>query len=171
MTSDDVTAHEWGHAYTQYTHNLIYAWQPGALNESYSDIWGETVDRINNRDNIGNSLTDPLRTDDSCSTSGGTPPPSLTITGGPAAGSYFSRVSVNEPPRPFTVGPLPMALSVPAGACTPITSNVAGKIAVIDWTLIPNTTTNECGSAVRATNAKNAGAAGIIFVAPDHRPY
>ncbi len=48
-TSDDVTAHEWGHAYTQYTHNLIYQWQPGALNESYSDIWGEVVDVINGR--------------------------------------------------------------------------------------------------------------------------
>ncbi len=44
--SDDVVAHEWGHAYTQYTSNLIYAWQAGALNESYSDIWGETVDLL-----------------------------------------------------------------------------------------------------------------------------
>jgi Zn-dependent metalloprotease len=26
FTTDDVTAHEWGHAYTDYTHNLIYAW-------------------------------------------------------------------------------------------------------------------------------------------------
>jgi Zn-dependent metalloprotease len=34
VTSDDVVAHEWGHAYTQYTHDLIYQWQPGALNES-----------------------------------------------------------------------------------------------------------------------------------------
>ena len=50
FTTDDVTGHEWGHAYTQYTHNLIYAWQPGALNESYSDIWGETVDHINTGD-------------------------------------------------------------------------------------------------------------------------
>ena len=28
---------------------LIYAWQPGALNEPSSDIFGETVDRINGR--------------------------------------------------------------------------------------------------------------------------
>ena len=48
-TSDDVTVHEWGHAYTQYTHDLIYQWQSGALNESYSDIWGETVDIMNGR--------------------------------------------------------------------------------------------------------------------------
>ncbi|MFD2550456.1 M4 family metallopeptidase [Bizionia sediminis] len=45
--SDDVIAHEWGHAYTEYTSGLIYAWQSGALNESFSDIWGETVDLIN----------------------------------------------------------------------------------------------------------------------------
>ncbi len=49
VSSDDVVAHEWGHAYTEYTHGLIYQWQSGALNESYSDIWGETVDLINGR--------------------------------------------------------------------------------------------------------------------------
>jgi Zn-dependent metalloprotease len=49
VTSDDVVAHEWGHAYTEYTHGLIYQWQSGALNESYSDIWGETLDLINGR--------------------------------------------------------------------------------------------------------------------------
>ncbi len=49
VSGDDTVSHEWGHAYTEYTHNLIYAWQPGALNESYSDIWGETVDLLNGR--------------------------------------------------------------------------------------------------------------------------
>ncbi|HEY0379570.1 MAG TPA: M4 family metallopeptidase [Pyrinomonadaceae bacterium] len=165
MTTDDVTAHEWSHAYTQYTHGLIYQWQPGALNESYSDIHGETVDRINGRDNVGNSANDPARTDDSCSTYGGIPRPALVVTGGAAAGSYLARASVNEPARPFTVGPLPMALSVPNGACSAITSNVAGKIVVIDWTLLPNGA-NQCGSGARAQNAINAGAAGIIFIAP-----
>ena len=49
VTSDDVVSHEWGHAYTEFTHGLIYQWQSGALNESYSDIWGETIDLINGR--------------------------------------------------------------------------------------------------------------------------
>jgi Zn-dependent metalloprotease len=49
VTGDDTVAHEWGHAYTEYTHNLIYQWQSGALNESYSDIWGEVVDFLNGR--------------------------------------------------------------------------------------------------------------------------
>ncbi|WP_025764231.1 M4 family metallopeptidase [Dyadobacter tibetensis] len=45
--ADDAVAHEWGHAYTQYTSGLIYSWQSGAINESFSDIWGETIDQIN----------------------------------------------------------------------------------------------------------------------------
>ena len=62
--SDDVIAHEWGHAYTQFTSNLIYAYQPGAINESYSDIWGETVDILNNYQDTGENLA--IRTDASC---------------------------------------------------------------------------------------------------------
>ena len=65
VTSDDVVAHEWGHAYTQFTHDLIYQWQPGALNESYSDIWGETVDLING---VGTDAPAPVRTVGACST-------------------------------------------------------------------------------------------------------
>lgn len=53
--TDDIVAHEWGHAYTERTAGLIYQWQPGALNESYSDIWGEVVDLLNGRDGLGGS--------------------------------------------------------------------------------------------------------------------
>lgn len=55
--ADDVVAHEWGHAYTSYTSGLIYAWQSGALNESYSDIWGETVDLLNEYQDAGENLS------------------------------------------------------------------------------------------------------------------
>jgi Zn-dependent metalloprotease len=41
----DVTAHELTHAVTERTANLEYRWQSGALNESYSDIFGAMVDR------------------------------------------------------------------------------------------------------------------------------
>ena len=58
--ADDVVSHEWGHAYTEYTHGLIYAYQSGALNESYSDIFGETMDLLNNVDGSGgNNNTEP----------------------------------------------------------------------------------------------------------------
>lgn len=162
LTTDDVTGHEWGHAYTDYTDDLIYQWQPGALNESYSDVVGETVDLINNR---GVDSPNNARTVGSCSVFDGVPPPEFTVLNGSAAGSYFATASVNEPPKPFTVGPAPLIQSVPAGACTAITNDVAGKIAIIDWTLTPGGA-NECGSGTRAANAINAGAAGILFVAP-----
>jgi len=40
----DVVAHELAHGVTSYTANLIYQDQSGALNESFSDIFGEMVD-------------------------------------------------------------------------------------------------------------------------------
>ena len=55
--SDDVIAHEWGHAYTEYNSNLIYAFESGALNEAYSDIWGETIDLLNNYNDEGEDLS------------------------------------------------------------------------------------------------------------------
>jgi Zn-dependent metalloprotease len=51
-SADDVIVHEWTHAYTQETSGLIYSYQSGALNESYSDVFGETLDLINNREGV-----------------------------------------------------------------------------------------------------------------------
>lgn len=62
--ADDVIAHEWGHAYTQYTSGLIYAYQSGAMNEAFSDIWGETIDLLNNYQDTGENLN--IRTSMSC---------------------------------------------------------------------------------------------------------
>jgi bacillolysin len=45
--ADDVDAHELTHAVTEHTANLFYYMQSGALNESFSDIFGETVDLTN----------------------------------------------------------------------------------------------------------------------------
>ena len=70
VTSDDVVSHEWGHAYTEYTHGLIYQWQSGALNESYSDIWGETLDLINGREDEGEGDITTPRTDGLCAEDG-----------------------------------------------------------------------------------------------------
>ena len=41
----DVVAHEWTHAVIEYSANLEYRWQSGALNESFADIFGAMVDR------------------------------------------------------------------------------------------------------------------------------
>ena len=40
----DVSAHELTHGVTQHTANLIYQLQPGALNESFSDVFGTMVE-------------------------------------------------------------------------------------------------------------------------------
>ncbi len=49
--ADDVGAHEYTHAVTQYSANLIYFSYSGAINEMFSDIFGEFVDLTNGRGN------------------------------------------------------------------------------------------------------------------------
>ncbi|WP_452598853.1 M4 family metallopeptidase [Pontimicrobium sp. MEBiC01747] len=44
LTSIDIAAHEIGHAVCTHTANLTYSYESGALNESYSDIWGACVE-------------------------------------------------------------------------------------------------------------------------------
>lgn len=41
----DIVAHEYSHGVTQFTSNLIYAFESGALNESFSDIMGTAVEQ------------------------------------------------------------------------------------------------------------------------------
>jgi bacillolysin len=45
--ADDVVAHELSHGVTENASNLVYSSQSGALNESFSDIFGEAVDLTN----------------------------------------------------------------------------------------------------------------------------
>jgi Zn-dependent metalloprotease len=177
VSSDDVVAHEWGHAYTEYTHGLIYQYQSGALNESYSDIWGETVDLINGRlDGDEGDLT-MKRTVDQCSTHSPADP-LLTInapasiakdceTGGAAFGPQLSGTGVTgdvvrgldvdedavgdtDPENPFDLGG-----SVYDG-CSPFANaaDVAGKIVLVHRGL--------CAYNAKARNADAAGAAGVI---------
>ena len=47
-SGDDVVAHEITHAVIEHSANLFYYMQSGALNESYADIFGETIDLNNN---------------------------------------------------------------------------------------------------------------------------
>ena len=44
LTSLDVTAHELGHGICEYSANLVYSRESGALNEGLSDIWGSVVE-------------------------------------------------------------------------------------------------------------------------------
>ena len=45
--ADDVVAHELSHGVTQHESNLFYYYQAGAINESFSDVFGEYYDQIN----------------------------------------------------------------------------------------------------------------------------
>lgn len=167
VTGDDTVAHEWGHAYTEYTHNLIYQWQPGALNESYSDIWGEVVDFLNGR---GKDAPGGLRTDGACSIFS-TFPVTFTVLAPPAiAGGYpVQGTSSPQVTQTFTntivvandgvgiAGPGPDgATATLADACTPLVNaaQVNGKFVLINR--------GTCTFVQKINTAIAAGAAGVI---------
>jgi len=161
VTPDDVVAHEWGHAYTEYTHNLIYQWQPGALNESYSDIWGETVDLING---VGSDSPGGTRGVGLCSTFSAQPavvinsPASIAQTCPAGTATFGPAVTTTG-----TTGNIILALdeantSGPTtnDACTALTNAgaIAGNIALVYR--------GTCGFTVKVKNAQNAGAIGVV---------
>jgi Zn-dependent metalloprotease len=158
VTSDDVVAHEWGHAYTQYTHDLIYQWQSGALNESYSDIWGEVVDSLNG---AGTDAPVPVRTVNACTTH--MPPIPQLVINSPAsiAGTYAAGPAAFGP----ALTPAGLTGNVVLGddgtapgsdACTPLVNGAAinGNIALVDR--------GSCAFTIKVKNAQNAGAIGVI---------
>ncbi|OGP70535.1 MAG: hypothetical protein A2W09_03885, partial [Deltaproteobacteria bacterium RBG_16_50_11] len=55
-SADDVVAHEMTHGVTEQESNLMYYMQSGAINESFSDVWGEFVDLTNGKGNDGPSV-------------------------------------------------------------------------------------------------------------------
>ena len=44
LVSLDIVGHEIAHGVTQYAANLVYSYESGALNESFSDIFGESIE-------------------------------------------------------------------------------------------------------------------------------
>ena len=44
LVSLDIVGHEIGHGVTEYSANLVYSYESGALNESFSDIFGESIE-------------------------------------------------------------------------------------------------------------------------------
>ncbi len=153
LTTDDVTAHEWAHAYTEYTHGLIYAWQPGALNEAYSDIWGETVDRLNGR---GGDTPDSARTAGSC-TAFTAAPPVVTITA-PAAiagGKDAGTAAFGLQTFSTSGNVVGVEIGSTSAACAALPANsLTGKIAFLER--------GTCGFSVKAANAEAAGAIAVI---------
>ncbi len=158
MVADDIVAHEWAHAYTGSTHALIYQWQPGALNESYSDIFGEVVDLLNGSGTDAPSLP---RADNECSALGGSSPPLLTIEGPPeVAGAYSAGDADFNPNPPWTArGELELVnddQDTTSDACTPLVGFGAGHLALVDRGI--------CTFREKVLMAQAAGAVGVIVI-------
>ena len=158
LAVDDVIAHEWTHAYTDFTHNLIYQWQPGALNESYSDIFGEIVDLLN-----GSGLDTPnsTRLANNCSSVFGRLSPSLNVSS-PAsvAGLYDARGATFNPATPWEANGLIELVDdgtdTASDACDSLQGFTPGRIALIDR--------GECFFRAKVVTAEAAGASGVIVV-------
>ena len=166
VSSDDVVGHEWTHAYTEFTHNLIYQWQPGALNEAYSDMYGEVVDFINGD---GTDTPGGDRTDGACSAFT-TLPPTVTINSPAAIAGVKNAGTAAFGPQNFTVtndvvlandgdtAPADGCCAGPSFVCAPNSwSNaaaIAGKFAMVDRGV--------CGFVVKVKNAQVNGAVGVI---------
>jgi Zn-dependent metalloprotease len=166
VTGDDTVAHEWGHAYTDSTHNLIYQWQSGALNEAYSDIFGEVVDFLNGD---GTDWPIPLRGTDGCSTYGGSPPPLCEINSPPGiAGRYPAAGASFNPLPPITMtgnvelvddGDVAPGDGTVTDGCQPLIGFTPNNIALIDR--------GTCAFVNKVNNATAAGAVGVIIVNND----
>ena len=178
FTTDDVTTHEWTHAYTEYTHGLIYAWQSGALNESYSDIFGEAVDFTNGR---GSDIPGTTRTAAECSQYQNFPPIVRVTAPGNIAGDYTSGTSAFSPliTLPGTTGDVVRpddgnGASMTDGCCevaSPGPTPPVGTCAVNSWVGAPAAYAGKlvlidrgvCGFSIKAMNAQRNGAAGVII--------
>ncbi|WP_322938525.1 M4 family metallopeptidase [Nocardioides bizhenqiangii] len=172
VTGDDTVAHEWAHAYTESTSGLIYQWQSGAMNEAYSDIWGETVDMLNTRHNEGgDTQADKIeRTEGVCSvhtrsavTMEITAPASVDgpCTAAPASfGPVITQAGVSGTAIVGVdgVGTLPDGTpdSSTGNGCLPFTN--AGDIAG-QWVYVDR---GSCTFQTKADNADAAGAEGIV---------
>ena len=176
VTSDDVVSHEWGHAYTEYTHGLIYQWQSGALNEAYSDIFGETLDLINGQQDEGEGDITAKRPDGLCSkfTRGaiGATINSPAEIAGPCAGAaaaafgpVFDKDGITADVVVGTDAANPEGPTTTDG-CSPLDNGAAvnGKFVYVDR--------GTCPFALKIENAENAGATGIVVGdnAPDRDP-
>ncbi len=163
VTADDVVAHEWGHAYTEFTHNLIYQWQSGALNESYSDIWGEVVDMINGygTDAPGGTSLDGPRDEGGCTTHSLLR--AFVLINSPASIAGFCNAGAAQFGPALTesgvTGNVVLAddgVAPASDGCGPFVNAaaVAGNIALVDR--------GTCGFTVKVANAQAAGATGVL---------
>jgi Zn-dependent metalloprotease len=172
VTSDDVVSHEWTHAYTEYTHGLIYQWQSGAINEGYSDIFGETLDLLNEREDEGEGDINAQRPDGLCSQFSPARP-LLTInapseiakdclTGGASFGEQLDAEGITG--DVVVAADAAEAGGTTTDGCSDYTNQAeaAGKIVMVDRGL--------CSFVEKAQKATEMGAAALIIGNRDDAP-
>jgi len=161
VVSDSTVAHEWSHAYTEYTDNLVYMWQPGALDEAYSDIFGVTVELLAS----GEASDAQARAEGHCSAWSGGEPPQVVVTAPAAAAGTYPAGGASFGPRLKSVLPLSGTLVLAddgagdtADACEPIVNGaaLAGNIALVRR--------GTCNFTDKVKRVQDAGAvAAIVF--------
>lgn len=165
VEADDVVAHEWGHAYTEYTSGLIYQWQPGALNESYSDVWGETIDLLNDREDEGEAALDTPRSDGTCTLSSSTTARTASVViespasiAGPCTGAIPAANGARLPSAPQTVQ---VVVGTSAGGFTEGCSALTNATQVVGkWVYLDR---GNCSFATKTKNVKEAGGLGLLL--------
>ena len=164
VTGGDVVAHEWTHNYTAFTHGLIYAWQPGALNESYSDIFGNTVQHF-----FDPQLPDAPRHEGKCSiysiNSGSmdrlvrvTQPSSIADDYAALKGAFGGDAPDEGLPGDYAL--VEDADGNHFGCTLPFVNDVRGKIALIDRGGVPE----RCEFGLKALNAEQSGAIATVII-------
>jgi len=165
LGSDDVVAHEWAHAFGERANPLVYLWQSGALNESYADIWGETIDLLNG---MASDFPDTPRTAGACSAYMASTHPAEVVVTAPAdvAGTYVAGPAVFGPSLDASGLPGLLAAAVDGvgtttDACQPVSngSAVGGRIALVDR--------GGCSFVTKVKNAQDAGAIGVVVADND----
>lgn len=161
VAADDIVGHEWVHGYTERTHGLIYQWQSGALNESYSDMFGEVVDQING---LGVDSPQTVRTVGACSAAGATLVSLEVLTPPGIAGPYTVGGAAFNPPPVSATGSLELAddgddesgAASVNDACQGLVGFTSGNIAVVDR--------GTCAFVDKVANAQAAGAIAVVVV-------
>jgi len=156
----DVVAHEWTHAFTEATSDLVYRWQSGALNEAFSDIFGETLDQATTLAATHDTDSPSARrTDGACS---GYVPARLLIeqpadlAGDFAVGLAAFGAAAEKAPIADLVVAADAGGADPADACEPLAaSGFGGRVVVANR--------GNCDFAVKARNAQDAGAIGLVI--------
>lgn len=168
--TDDVVAHEFAHGLTGFTANLIYQNQSGQLNESFSDVFGETVDLLNGNAAFAGPPGGTAWPATDSGAGGDTPNGARTtcVAGAYATVNSPANIAGNYAGQPASFGP---ALTVggttgnvlvanPVRGCNadmPFTNaaSMPGKIVVINR--------GDCNFSEKVKNAQNAGALGVII--------